>query len=288
MTTDRKRRSGSKGVQSSKRERARPGGLVTLLTDFGTRDGYVGAMKGMMLSIEPSVRCIDITHDITPHRVDEAAFVVSTSGPSFPSGTVHVVVVDPGVGSSRRPLAAYAQDQYFIAPDNGVLTDILVGYRPEVRTIDNPAYIADSVSSTFHGRDIFAPVAAHLVHGISFDELGPIIDNWHRLERPRVRKARGGRLVGKVVHVDRFGNIVTNLRPKDVTLLAEGKAVLRIGGITIHRLSTSYSDVMVGEILGLFGSSGRLEISVNKGRANDILQEGVGSKVWLEPSNVGM
>jgi S-adenosylmethionine hydrolase len=251
--------------------------LITLLTDFGTADHYVGAMKGVMACICPEARFVDITHDIEPYAIADAAFTLGQSWQYYPKGTIHLVVVDPGVGSTRRPILAEVGGHNFVAPDNGVLTMVLASDPIAiVRQITNQRYFRNPVSQTFHGRDIFAPVAAHLASGVPAVEFGDRIDDpvrlpFHDLQNP------DGSCDGAVLRIDRFGNIITSLRAD----LAETKesGCLEIGSRFVTRLAASYSEVEPGSLFLIRGSSGFLEISINQGNAAREIGAGTGDPV---------
>lgn len=243
---------------------ARP--VITLLTDFGSRDAYVGVMKGVISGILPEALVIDICHEISPRDIRRAGIVWAQAAPFFPRGAVHVAVVDPGVGGPRRILAFEARGSVFLAPDNG-----LIGYvlrRREVRRVvevKHPRHFLERVSCTFHGRDIFAPVAARLAGGLPLEDLGPGTKSYEAegLPRPRLRRGtgEGGAWLearGEVIHVDTFGNALTNLQPERDLVLS----CLEVRGLRIERLSTTYSDVAPGEPLVHEGSSGFLEVAV--------------------------
>lgn len=238
--------------------------MITLTTDFGAADGYVGAMKGVMLSIAPSATLVDISHDIAPGNIQQAAFVLYTAAPYFPPGTIHVVVVDPGVGSARRAIAARTRSATFVAPDNGVLSLCLAEEDMQVdyRQLSNPAYHRQ-VSHTFHGRDIFAPVAAHLLNGVAFDDLGAAVTDPVIVSPPPVIHEPGGGARGEVWHVDCFGNLVTTIKARDFT----PRITVEIAGQRIEGLARTYAERAPGELLALVGSSGHLEIAVRDGSA---------------------
>ena len=239
--------------------------IITLTTDFGLKDHYVGAMKGVMLSVNENAALVDITHMIGSHDVGAASFVVGVSYRCFPEGTVHLVVVDPGVGSERRPLALRADGHFFVGPDNGVFSSVLrSGGEVHVHEITNRRYFRGEVSSTFHGRDVFSPVAAHVSLGVSLSELGPEADDPEILPA-QVCAVEGERIRGTVVYADKFGNLVTNI-PTEA--LRNGReARVNVGGKTIRGVSEFYSSAARGEILAVGGSSGYIEISVNRGSA---------------------
>ena len=254
-------------------------GCITLLTDFGTTDPYVAAMKGVALSINPGVRLVDITHEVAPHDVAEAAYVLASTFRCFPEGTVHVAVVDPGVGSERRILAAEFEGHILMAPDNGLLSLVWGESRPaRLVSVTNTAYFRHPVSMTFHGRDVFAPVAAHLTLGVDLGEMGKAVDDPVELELPKARVGEDF-IEGKIIHVDRFGNLVTNIPRSEVRKLAAGEPGslrVEVGDAEIRGLSRTYAEAAVGELLALFGSTDMLEISANCGSAADLL--GIGRR----------
>lgn len=242
-------------------------GVVTLLTDFGHKDPYVGIMKGVILGLAPEVRIVDLTHDIDPQDVTEANFALQGSFPYFPKGTVHVVVVDPGVGSRRRIVCAEAHGSYFIAPDNGVLTDIFTADDVVRGVTEESLFRGGELSQTFHGRDIFAPVAAHLARGVDFARVGSPIDGMMRLDHPLAVVHQDGTIGGNVVHVDRFGNLITNVRGEALLALPEERRHVRMYGVEVGPPVTSYGAVSPGSPLAIVDSFGFLEIAVNGGSA---------------------
>jgi S-adenosylmethionine hydrolase len=253
--------------------------VITLLTDFGLTDPYVGSMKGVILSIHPDVHIIDITHGITPQNVDEAAFVLKNTYAYFPEHTVHVVVVDPGVGTRRAVLAVQTDRYMFLAPDNGVLKYIFHD-EPDCRVfrVTNTSYFSKHVSRTFHGRDIFAPVAAHIAQGLAPEKLG---EPFHDYIKGTVKKPVQGKdeISGDILYIDKFGNAVSNI---EESLLANREIKeIRIKGYTFHALSETYNDVSAGKPLALIGSNGTVEISVNKGHAVEQLNLRTGDPVTV-------
>jgi S-adenosylmethionine hydrolase len=260
-----------------------PAGLITLLTDFGTRDAYAGAMKGVIAGIAPAARVIDITHEVPPQDIRAAGLVWSQAVRYFPAGAIHVAVVDPGVGSRRRILAFEARGSIFLAPDNGLIGHVL--RRREIRRavrVTRREHFLPAVSSTFHGRDIFAPVAARLALGLPLSALGPPARSHRREELPRmrVRRPSGGatgrlRADGEVIHIDVFGNAVTNLLP------LAGRRLLRleVGSAAIEGLSPSYAAARRGKPLAIIGSAGFIEVSINRGSAARELGLRVGAPV---------
>ena len=262
------------------------GKIITLTTDFGTRDPFVGAMKGVLLSVYPGAEVVDITHEVTPFDILEGALALASACPYYPPGTIHLAVVDPGVGTKRKAVAVRAGDHFFVGPDNGILSLALAGdKRYHAVEIRNPKYRGKAVSSTFHGRDVFAPAAAHLAKGIPLARLGPEVKVLRTLALPPVRKTKRG-LEGEIIAFDRFGNAVTNLRRQK----AEGgkqKAIerIRVQGRAI-RLAETYGDAKPGEPLALWGSHGFLEIAVNQGSAEKDLKLSPGAQVLLEEKQI--
>jgi S-adenosylmethionine hydrolase len=256
--------------------------IITLTTDFGLSDPYVGIMKGVILRIAPEVQIVDVTHDIRSYDITAAAFLVSSSYRYFPAGTIHVVVVDPGVGSARRPLAASARNQYFIAPDNGVLSFVLHAETrapfPTVYEITNDILFEHPVSRTFHGRDIFAPTAAHLARGTPIESVGPRVVDFIERSFPEARSVGPSRLIGTVLRLDKFGNIITNLRRQDL----HDHFFIRIGGFEVKRLCNSFSEVHPGELFAIEGSTGYIEIALNQGSAAERLNISVGGEIEAE------
>jgi S-adenosylmethionine hydrolase len=264
--------------------------FITLLTDFGRRDSYVAQMKGVIYSLCPRAAVVDLGHEIRPHAVAEAALFIAEAAPRFPRGTIHVVVVDPGVGTSRRPLAVSAARCCFICPDNGVLTLVLRGQPDfEARMIEGPT-LGDAghrISATFHGRDVFAPAAARLARGVAFRRIGPVVDDIESLDIPRAEDgARGIR--GEIIHVDRFGNCITNISRSTVQAAspaaAGAAAVLEVHlpEACIRGVSSTYGDAEAGRAVALWGSSDLLEVAVNRGSAAARLGLKEGSPVRIE------
>ncbi len=255
--------------------------IITLLTDFGWKDGYVGVMKGVILSIAPHVALVDISHDVAPQDVRDAAYVLSTAVPYFPFDTVHLIVVDPGVGSDRRAVAVRTAHGTFVAPDNGVLSYVLAASPPQIAVnLTNPQYHLARVSSIFHGRDIFAPAAAHLARGVPINELGEPAGSLVTFPMPKPQAQADGTLSGQVIHVDHFGNAITNLRREDIPW-ADDVLVLEIGGQVVSGLQETYAQARPGKPLALIGSSGHLEIAIAGGNAAQRLSVHVGDEVRL-------
>jgi S-adenosylmethionine hydrolase len=257
--------------------------IVTLTTDFGTSDHYVGVMKGVILGICPGAAVVDITHEVTPYEIAEGAFLLAQAYPHFPPRTVHVVVVDPGVGTSRRPVLAEAAGQFFIAPDNGVLSMVYGREdKVKVRAITAERYFRKPVSRTFHGRDVFAPSAAHVAAGVAPARFGKLVQDYLRRD-DFGRPARTGKHVwtGAVLHIDHFGNVVTNVRMEDAPGMGERPFEMRVGPHRIDHLARSYAEGAPGVPFLITGSSGYLEISVNQVSAAKVLGCGVGAPVEL-------
>lgn len=251
-----------------------PTGIITLTTDFGLADSYVGVMKGVILGIAPTTRIVDITHTIQPQDVHQAAYIVQTFAHYFPAGTVHLVVVDPGVGSARRAIAFETPEATFIGPDNGVLTaawrDAKARWRPDlieaVELADSRFWLPE-VSRTFHGRDIFAPVAAHIVRGTPLSALGPRLPALY--EAPlSMPKTVDGVISGRVVHIDHFGNCITNIPAEQLAALGpEDALVVVMGGTRIYGLHHTFVDVEIGALAAYIGSSNFLEVAIRNGHA---------------------
>lgn len=252
--------------------------VITLTTDFGLSDGYVGIMKGVILGIASDVRLVDISHEITPQDVRQGSFVLSNAVPYFPAGTIHLAVVDPGVGSERRPLLVTTPRASFVGPDNGLFTFALEQPGAQAWVLDRPQYWLPAISRTFHGRDIFAPVAAHLARGVPPEELGSPVSDAVRLEPLLPERLGNGHIVGHVVYVDRFGNLITNV---PASWLTDGDWACEIASRRIPRLSETYSAALPGELLALIGSSGMLEVAVRNGSAARLLETGAGQTIHL-------
>lgn len=252
--------------------------IVTLTTDFGTRDGFTAQMKGVILGICPEARIVDVTHDIEPFSILEGALVLNGIRKYFPPTAVHVGVIDPGVGSQRRGLAVRTSTGYYVGPDNGLFTFILKeSAEVEVREIRNPEFTRPEPHPTFHGRDIFAPAAAHLSAGRMFEDVGPLVDNPITLTVPKpVRSANG--VEGEAIYIDRFGNVTTNV-PAD--LLDRTVREIRVAGTRIPKLSRYFAEVPHHEPVALINSFGLLEIAVNRGNASTELHIAAGDKIQI-------
>jgi hypothetical protein len=255
--------------------------IITLTTDFGTVDGYAGAMKGVILSLAPHATIVDLSHDVPPHDVAAAAFCLANAARTFPAGTIHVVVVDPGVGGARRGVAVRGIvdpdrariEQLFVAPDNGVLS-LAVRVDLEVRELRSPSWRREPVSATFHGRDVFAVAAARLANGARPSEAGPEVGLEGRLAARPIERVYVdaeqmvlGRMTGSILHVDRFGNAITDL-PANV-LDFHGVKEVTVGALRFDRLRRTYEEVARGEPLAYLGSFGTLEIAVREGSASE-------------------
>jgi S-adenosyl-L-methionine hydrolase (adenosine-forming) len=250
--------------------------IVTLTTDFGTEDSYVGTMKGVILGIQPDALLVDITHEVEAYDVLDGAIRIAQAAPYFPEDTIHVVVVDPGVGTARRPLVVRAGKQYYVAPDNGVLT-LVYERAPEFTAWHATAqhYFLHPVSRTFHGRDVFAPVAAHLSRTFQPEVFGEAVPDVERLSMPRPEDD-AQEIRGTVLHVDRFGNLLTNLTPANAARMFNPSARFRVlvGAAEVKRLVNTFSEGQPGEAVAYVGSSGFLEIGVNRGNAARALGAG--------------
>jgi S-adenosylmethionine hydrolase len=259
--------------------------MVTITTDFGLTEPYVGAMKGVIYSINPKVQIVEITNSVQSFDVLDGALAISQAYNYFPKDTVHLVVVDPGVGGPRRPIIANIGQYSFVAPDNGVLS--LVFEREEritVRHVTSEYYFHQPISNTFHGRDIFAPVAAYLSKGVDSSKFGEEITDYVRFAAPRPKATETNAWKGLVLKTDKFGNLITNITPKDIPQIFDGSASafkLTVGKAEITKLHTNYSEGAAGEIFAILGSTGFLEISTNKGSASRIAGADKGSEVAI-------
>jgi hypothetical protein len=252
--------------------------IITLLTDFGMADGYVGVMHGVILRINPQAIVVDVCHDVPAQDVQAAAFVLSTTYPYFPDDAIHVAVVDPGVGSERRAIAVRTQRGTFIAPDNGLLSYVFAREAvSEMVHLSNTRYWLTPLSATFHGRDLFAPVAAHLSLGVPLAEMGaPLLDPV-RFAVPQARRQVDGDICGEVLHIDRFGNLVTNV--PGIWLAAGQPWSVHIAGRDVSGPLQAYALAGEGELLSIIGSSGYLEIAVRNGNAAATLGVSRGAEV---------
>ncbi len=245
--------------------------LITLTTDFGLTDHFVGVMKGVIAKIHPPAQVVDIAHEITAFEIHEAAFLISQTYRYFPGKTVHVIVVDPGVGTSRRPILAEAAGQYFLAPDNGVLSMVYEQQKHKVRTVTAERYFLHPLSNTFHGRDIFAPVAAHLAKGTPPAKFGKLITDYLRLQISKPTRTGRRAWTGTILKADRFGNLITNFHIEEFPQVFERPFELAIGPQKVSRLVKTYAEAGFGEPVLVAGSSGYLEVAINQGSAAKIL-----------------
>ncbi len=247
-------------------------GIITLTTDFGLSDPYVGIMKGVILSINPEAQVIDISHQVKAGSITHGAGLLREAHHFFPKGTVHVGVVDPGVGGDRRPILINTGNHFFVGPDNGLFWPIIDAYKnAKIIHLTESDYFLPFISKTFHGRDIFAPVAAHLSRGVDPLKMGSAICDPAPLQFP-VPQLKGGGLCGQIIRVDYFGNIITNIHWKDLSrFLGAGRPIVEVNDLVIENVCETYTEAKPGELLALIGSSDCLEIAVNLGRASDQL-----------------
>jgi S-adenosyl-L-methionine hydrolase (adenosine-forming) len=261
--------------------------IITLTTDFGLSDHFVGVMKGVILGIQPEARLIDISHGVEPFDIAAGAFTIAQAYSYFPKNTIHVVVVDPGVGSARRLLLAEMAGQYFLAPDNGVLSMVFAREQPKVRHITNERYFLQPVSRTFHGRDVFSPVAAHLAAGITPAQFGIRIEDYIRASFHEPMKsdqpAPKGQdtWIGTILKIDHFGNLATNFHIDDFPSIRTHAFALQVGQQVITRLALTYSECAPGELFVVVGSSGYLEVAASEVSAAKTLGCRPGSPVEL-------
>jgi len=247
--------------------------VITLITDFGIKDGNVGVMKGVIWGICPTAQISDLSHMIQAQNIREAAYIFARSVPYFPKDSIHIVVVDPGVGTKRRPMAAKIGDWFFVGPDNGTITGLLqraeqAGWQTEFVELNRIKYWLPNVSFVFHGRDIFAPVAAHVANGVPLRELGTSFTDPLRLELPKPEKTKDG-WRGEVIHIDHFGNISSNIRAEDLgeAMRQKENIMVHLNGMVIKGMVDTFGERPVGELITLLGSTGILGISVVNGNA---------------------
>ena len=252
-------------------------GIVTLTTDFGLSDHYVGVMKGVILRFNPQARIIDLCHQVSAYDVLGAGFILAASYPYFPPGTLHLVVVDPGVGGPRRPIVVEAEPWLFVAPDNGVLEPVYRRHPHRVWSLAAEAFALKPISNTFHGRDVFAPAAGLLSRGDPPERMAEPIEDFARLQIPSPREIEPGRREGEILHVDRFGNLVTNFQPEDLP----DRFLLTVGRARVQTLRQSYMEAKTGEIFAIAGSSGFVEISMKQASAAQEAGVGAGAAVGL-------
>ena len=259
--------------------------VITLMTDFGIRDGNVGVMKGVIWEIAPGTSIADLSHNVTPQNVLEGAIILGRSAPYFPEGTIHVGVIDPGVGTHRRPIAARFGPQWFVGPDNGLCTVLLDWaeqnhYPIKIVHLDKPQYWLPKISKVFHGRDIFSPSAAHLAAGVPLEEMGAEIHDPIRLDLPKPKKV-GSDWHGVIIHIDHFGNIATNIREEHLEDM--GDVNVSLCGVKIEGLQQTFGDRDPGDLIALFGSTGNLIVSVVNGDAGTRLQAKRGDELLVTP-----
>jgi hypothetical protein len=260
-----------------------PDPIITLTTDFGTSDHLVGAMKGVILSINPAARIVDINHHVAPFDILDGALSIANAYRYFPPRTIHVVIVDPGVGTQRRPLLVSGEKQFFVAPDNGVLSMVYDRESCTVRHITAEHYFLNPVSPTFHGRDVFAPTAAWVSKAFQTESFGEVITDHVRFATPK-SKAVGHAIKGVVLRVDTFGNLITNLTAEDVpaAIVASGSIKLSVSGKEVKAITQTFASGAPGEPVALMGSAGFLEIAVNRGSAARTLGVNRGAEVTLD------
>lgn len=255
--------------------------IITLLTDFGVADQYVACLKGVILGLNPQAVLVDLSHEVAPQDIRAGAFILAAAAPYFPPGTVHLAVVDPGVGTARRGLAAHCRGQSWVGPDNGLFHLVFAGQAElETVSLENPAYFLPQVSPTFHGRDVFAPVAAHLSLGLELGRLGPPITDPVRLLWPEP-SVTAALIRGEIIHVDRFGNLVSNIAGSTLLAWLHGadfrQVRMQVGPHPVSRLARTYGEAAAGEVaMALVGSHGFLEIACAGGSAAARLQAGRG------------
>lgn len=256
--------------------------VLSLMTDFGIKDGNVGVMKGVIWGISPDAQISDLSHMIPPQNIREAALILARSAPYFPENSIHVVVVDPGVGTARRPMAAKIGTQYYVGPDNGTITMLLEkaereGWKTEFVHLSAPEFWLPEVSFVFHGRDIFAPVAAHISIGVPLKSLGTPFDDPVRLELPKPEKTDTG-WRGEIIHIDHFGNVASNIYADvlDEALKDKEKITVRVGKAEVQGLVNTFGEGALGELIALIGSTGNLLIAVVNGNAAERLNVTVG------------
>lgn len=253
--------------------------IIALLTDFGTKDYFVGAMKGAILSIDKTAKIIDITHEIPPQDILSASFTLRACCKNFPAKTIFTVVVDPGVGSNRRAILTETDDYYFVAPDNGLLSFVFNEEKNfRVFELANEKFFAEKVSRTFHGRDIFAPVAAHLSKGVQPSEFGAEIKDFVHFETAKPRKISVNETEAEIIHIDRFGNLITNLEQTDLP----ERFILEMGAKRISKLQNFFAESEKGEVFMILGSAGFLEIAAFQDSAEKLLNAKIGQKIIVK------
>ncbi len=255
--------------------------VITLTTDFGLQDYYVSAMKAVMLSIAPDARLVDISHEIPSQDIMAGSWILQNSAMLFPEGSVHTVVVDPGVGTGRNPVALKVKDQFFVGPDNGIFSLLTSDQEYQAVRLTNKKYWTENPSNTFHGRDIFAPVAAHLSQGVALSEFGEPVDELVKY-RWTVPIADKDGLEGMVIHIDKFGNLITNISEDLLEEVIDDKNVrIYVGNTILDEIATTFGNVTEGEPVAYIGSSGMLEVGINKGNAEEMLGVQKGAQISL-------
>jgi S-adenosylmethionine hydrolase len=256
--------------------------IITLTTDFGEADHYIACMKGVIYQLVPTVKIVDVTHVVGRHDVVHGAFVLRQIFDYFPDGTIHIAVVDPGVGTTRRLIAARYVDQVVLAPDNGLVSLVHRDYQlAELRAIQNSRLFRSEISATFHGRDVLAPVAGHLARGMSLEQVGPMIDQLEILNLERATPLATGGIEGQVLYVDHFGNLISNISHEELVRCAASAPGLNVhvGPLRVGPLRQTYGDVNPGEIVAIIGSTGMLEVAINRGNAAAQLRAAPGTIV---------
>jgi S-adenosylmethionine hydrolase len=264
--------------------------IVTLLTDFGNTDGFVGTMKGVIFSICSDVEIIDISNDIPSHDVFYGAFVLKGSYSFFPKGTIHLAVVDPGVGSEREAIVVKTKDYFFIGPDNGLFSYV-IDKNSKIYSLENKKYFLKNVSQTFHGRDIFAPIAGYLAKGISPEKFGKLKRNYKKINLPkpkifpatgRTTSGRKYKIVGQIIYIDKFGNLITNIHQELINKIIKTKKVsIKFKNVEKIKIVNSYSEIGSDKFCGLINSFGYLEVASNKARAESITNARLGDEIIL-------
>ena len=257
--------------------------IITYTTDFGSSDPYAGIMKGIVLSINPKACQIDITHNIPSHDIVHASFILASAYSHFPKGTIHAAIVDPGVGGGRKNIAVLTDKYFFVGPDNGVFSNVLSNETVrEIREISNLPFIMETVSSTFHGRDVFAPCAGFISAGKKFSDVGPLLDSVKYIDYPEVKEDKMT-LTGEIVFVDSFGNMITNISQQMLNSFTGEKSFeIYFAAARFSKISTHYSEIPHGKPLVLFGSTGCLEISMNGGSASSYFMKSIGTNVTVQ------
>jgi S-adenosylmethionine hydrolase len=256
--------------------------ILTLTTDFGLTDHFAGTMKGVILGICPAAQIVDISHGVTPFEIAEGAYLIAQAWRYFPKKTVHVVVVDPGVGTARRPILVEAGGHYFLGPDNGVLAMVYLHEKSKVRHVTNQKYFRHPVSQTFHGRDIFAPVGAHLAAGVPPARIGKLMQDYLKPEFEKPHRAGKRTWIGRILKIDRFGNIVTNFHVSDFGDLATRNFSLALGPQAVTALARNYAECAAGELCLILGSSGYYEVSLREGSAAKQIKCEPGAAIELQ------